>query len=252
MPIEYTVLELPIPDVNVRKHDVYGPYAKVAAFEISVFERREISIRSQNPGTCQNCGERLQWERGPRSSIVATTDCSVSNGTTYSNTINVASGRIVFADSLFHVFPKLVDRKGLDYNSAVGRKEFARRLAENNIAYGSVIDTSPTLYLNTITGGLVVADVFDDYYDEDEDGTPEGWEKLGLIITDLWAYSITDYDTFVNHGGDPDDPRVTIAEIPAGEYTFTHYADQASFDDDLSEEKPVVIFADAVKENDLS
>lgn len=252
MPIEYTALELPIPEVNVRKHDVYSPYAKAAKFEVGVFEGQEISIRSQSLGTCQNCGERIKWKRGPDSSITAATACTVSNGTTYSNTINIASGRIVFADSLFHVFPELKKRKGLDYNSAVGRKEFARRLAENNIAYGSVINTSPTLYLDTIRGGLAIADVFDDYYDEDEDSTPEGWKELGLIITDLWAYSITDYDTFMNYGGDPDDPRVTIAEIPAGKYTFTHYADQASFDDDLTEEKPVVIFADAVKESELS
>lgn len=125
-------IELPIPEVNTQQHDVYSAYAKTASFTVLTYEGEEISIHNLHPNSCQKCGEYLEWEHDPNGTIQSVTVCDFPEGTTYTSTINVPSGRIVFADSLFHVFPELHEHDDLDYNSAVGRKEYARRLPEHH------------------------------------------------------------------------------------------------------------------------
>lgn len=143
---------------------------------------------------------------------------------TYTVELAVPSGRIVFADDL-RVIPE-ADDAGLDYNTPEGRALFAQRTIETGVAYGAVGNTCPGLYRNTVTGELHVANLnFGDY-----PVIPENWEKLGVVDTDLWAYSITDAGTYMQYGGDLTYPYVTVADVPAGVYTFTHFSDDPDFD----------------------
>lgn len=146
---------------------------------------------------------------------------------TYTVELLVLSGRIVFADDLRDVIPE-ADDTGLDYNTPEGRAVFAQRTIETGVAYGAVGNTCPGLYRNTVTGELHVANP--EYDIADEPVIPDNWVELGDICTDLWAYSIADADTYVKHGGDLNNPHVTVAEVPAGVYTFTHFSDDPEFD----------------------
>lgn len=146
---------------------------------------------------------------------------------TYTVELPVPSGRIVFADDLSSVIPD-ADETGLDYNTPEGRQIFAQRSIENGVAYGAVGNTCPTLFRDTLTGALHIANPVYDIADEPV--IPDNWVELGDICTDLWAYSIADADTYVKHGGDLNNPRVNVAEIPAGVYTFTHFSDDPEFD----------------------
>lgn len=146
---------------------------------------------------------------------------------TYTVELAVPSGRIVFADDLRSVIPE-ADDSGLYYNTPEGRAVFAQRTIETGVAYGAVGNTSPNLFRDALTGALHVANPVYDIADEPV--IPDSWVELGDISTDLWAYSIADADTYVKHGGDLNNPHVTVAEVPAGFYTFTHFSDDPDFD----------------------
>lgn len=206
------------------------------------------SFSSVGPSECGYCGEYLRWAR-TANGLGTSSTCSASGGMEYSFTLNVPSGKIVFADSLFDVFDKW-ERKGkerINYNSVLGRKEASEFMEEQNVAYGPVLNTSPDIFLDTETNSIIVASP-GDWDEEDNPIVPETWKRLGNVITDLWAYSITDFDTYVSRGGDPDNKYVTVAEVPVGTYTFTHYADVDGFDefDDEAEEEAPTIYADSV------
>ncbi len=238
-------LTLPKEQIDVKGHAVFSKWSTDIGFLKTTWRGELFSLHNLHPNSCTNCSEYMRWGIDEAGNISSETSCSHSEGVTYSVTLKVPSGRVVFADSLFHVFKDLHDTKDLDYNSAVGRETYAKRLAAHNIAYGSVIECSPNVYLDKNTNSLILASI----YDEEEEGemVPESWVDLGYIITDLWAYSITDYDTFKAAGGQDDDSTVTFAEVPAGSYTFTHYADSKEWEHVKDEgEEEVIIVADSI------
>lgn len=146
---------------------------------------------------------------------------------TYTVELAVSSGRIVFADDLRDIIPE-ASHIGLDYNTREGRVVFAQRTIVTGVAYGAVGDTYPSIYHNTATGELHVANL--PYGEDGRLVLPNHWVKLGDVDTDLWAYSITDADNYVKHGGDLDNPYITVADVPAGVYIFTHFSDDPGFD----------------------
>lgn len=71
--------------------------------------------------------------------------------------------------------------------------------------------------------------------DEDEtEVLPEGWVHLAGIITDLWAYSIADFEGWKSNGGDPASLGWSgnVIDLPAGVYEFTHHTGERAFDRD--------------------
>lgn len=70
-----TKIEIPIPEVDTKQHDVYSEYATIAAFTVFTYEGEEFSITNHLPNSCQNCGEYLEWEHGPSENIQTVTVC---------------------------------------------------------------------------------------------------------------------------------------------------------------------------------
>jgi hypothetical protein len=55
-------------------------------------------------------------------------------------------------------------------------------------------------------------------------------KEVGNICTDLWWYSIMDYDKFISLGGNPENVA-NIIEVPAGEYEMDHFYGVKGVDD---------------------
>lgn len=189
---------------------------------------------------CRNCGAYAQWEVNPTlDTFSLTTACEYPEGIPpYTSILSVPSGALVISDSLFDIFsdPDVV----VDYNSALGKTEYAKELEKEGLIYGAVLNTCPSVYRNTDTGELFVANLKVDL-DTDVEELPENWELLANIATDLWAYSITDLSNYIAHGGTTKD-HPTFVSVPSGQYHFTHYADQEDFNHHSSD---LTIFARA-------
>lgn len=237
--------------IDQRGHSVLGNplYTKEAQFSVSRMyypadedhptPTTSVFFSGITTFSCSYCNEYPNFEEGEDGYPRMKTACEYNAKVNPTFKLKVPSGRIVFADSLFNVMPK--PESTHDYNSALGRANYYAKCEANGIAYGCVLNTSPDLYLDKETNELIVASP--EWDENDEEVFPETWEKLGGFITDLWAYSIVDADNYIAHGGKPDEDKyIETATIPAGEYTFVHYADNPDFDED---DEGVVIFAKA-------
>lgn len=179
---------------------------------------------------CGFCGEYFA-PRIADDAVHVDKPCLHSGGTTTVITLRVPSGKIIVTDDLRPVYS--VERKDLaSYNSALGRAQFIEAMAAIGCAYGPVGNTGPGMYR---TGGdsYIIARPEYDYDNYEEPSLPES-DCLASICTDVWAYSIADYQDWQARGGNPDDLRWkdSVVEIPAGTYQFTHHSGERDFDCD--------------------
>jgi hypothetical protein len=132
------------------------------------------------------------------------------------------------------------------YNSALGQAQAVEAMAAVGCAYGPVGNSCPGFY-KTGEGTYVIANSGysytgpEDGWGDDEDYTdiPVPGELLASVCTDLWAYSVADYDDYVSLGGIPQtvaNPNTyrTFVNVPAGVYKFTHHTGERGFDRDSS------------------
>lgn len=147
--------------------------------------------------------------------------------------LNWQSGQIVIADDLRFATGNIGDENIHLYNSAYGKSLMTKSYAQSNIAYGYVGNTDPSVYLESATGTIRVAEHL---YNEDTDDlytAPKGWTLLGRVWTDLWAFTMMDYDEFVSTGHNPDQHNLQVTTIPAGIYTMTYKSEPVLFENVL-------------------
>jgi hypothetical protein len=187
---------------------------------------------------CVTCGEGLKLEI-TETAAVPKEPCLFPDGITTKIVLKVPSGKIVVEDDLRPLYDGFNDHFA-SYNTDLGQAQVVKAYEKQGCAYGPVGNSCPGLY-RTGEDTYVIASqvyVYDDEDDEEDKGhLPDGWECLASICTDLWAYSIADYDDWVSKGGTEDDGSGTacwsgadIVEIPAGEYEFTHHTGERGFD----------------------
>lgn len=88
---------------------------------------------------------------------------------------------------------------------------------DQGVAYGPVGNSGPSIVLDTVENRILVGQ----WNDEEAHHTRPSWYKeIGVVCTDLHAYSIMDYDAYVKAGGDLS--RVQVGEVPAGVYHVKH------------------------------
>lgn len=241
----HTVEEFSVENIDQRGHQMFGNPkfgVKEASFSVSRWtkenETDKVFISAITGFNCSYCNAYPKFKLVNGVPVSATV-CTYNNAEPPTFTLSVPSGRIVFADSLFNIMGDIETDN--DYNSAAGRAAYYKKCEAAGIAYGAVLNTSPTLFRHIITNQLFIANTGWD--EQDEEIVPENWERLGSFITDLWAYSIVDADNYTAHGGNMEtDLYIESVSIPAGDYVFTHYADQPDFDDEADD---TVIFAKA-------
>ena len=186
-------------------------------------------------GSCQACDEWLSFEAVDGRHVRVPTPCSFSEGAVTEVEVVFASGRLLVDDDLRPIFH--AEKGNLSLNSLSGQKRYVERMAESGCAYGPVLNTCPHLYRDR-AGRLFVARVpYNELAgpDEPEYLLPEGWEELAWICTDLWAYSLADYEVWLERGGKPveeDDQHGTrvVVEVKPGTYRLRHYTTKSDFD----------------------
>jgi hypothetical protein len=183
---------------------------------------------------CGGCGvsafwKPLDYDASPEDvKFVASTDCAVSAIKPFTTQISVPSGQLVFADSLWRYgLEPPTQPARFSMNSVVGRIGYSILCEASGIAFGSILDCDPTVLINDLTGAITLARLESD--GEDDWVTPAGLRNLGSICTDLWAYSLMDYELYLSSGGRPDE-ALTVASVRPGLYTFTHYSEADGFD----------------------
>lgn len=233
---------MPVTTIPADKIDTNGHRFLWGDKGLEVLDSGEGEFRhvsSMGSSTCGRCGEylRLRFEgdmlvakiEGPDNSDLSV-PCACPDDLETVTVLHVPSGRLIVDDSLRDVYNP--DFKDVDYNSAMGQAEAVRRNAEAGCAYGPVLNTSPGLY-KTPTGYAIANTGWDD--ETCERLEPEGWTELARVCTDLWAYSIADYQDFLDKGGKPIEEEDnygsrSVVEVEPGDYEFTLYTGRADFD----------------------
>jgi hypothetical protein len=194
---------------------------------------------------CGTCDAELKLEITGDAVTVRGDPCAYPDGVTSVITLSVPSGRIIVADDLRPVYNWDDADMSAGYNSALGQLQATEAMAAAGCAYGPVGNSCPGLFR---TGGdsYVIASTG---YDEETDKelTPEGWELMASVITDLWAYSVADYEDWTSKGGDPTALgwSETVVDVAPGAYRFTHHTGERTFDRDAA---GTVIYAHIDKE----
>lgn len=151
--------------------------------------------------------------------------------------ISVPSGRLIATDDLRST--KHFDIEApLSINYGSGLDAWAKEFAERaNTAYAFVGNTCPSVTRRT--DGLI--QVVTPAWGDDEDPAFKDDETVvAKICTDLWATMLTDYQSWLDHGG----PEVAVAnadfafdtyavfDVTPGKYRWTVYSHADYFDRD--------------------
>ena len=182
--------------------------------------------------TCQVCDVRLQFEvDGEDRARVTSAPCEYAEGLTTVVEVDFPSGQILFKDDLRPHFDASMEK--ISYNSAVGQDVYSRRMAAEGVAYGPVSNTSPEIYRDRAGRILLAAAAHDP--ETEEPLPPEGWELIGRVCTNLWAYSAVDYQRYLERGGPPvpaahpSSYQPQVVTVEPGRYRLTHHTHEAGF-----------------------
>lgn len=221
----------------------------VLAIEFPGEEPHLYLDRARMSYSCGMCGSFIDPEV-TKEAVRVKDACPASGGITSVIRLEVPSGKIVVDDDMRPMFNGFDHDGFADYNSALGQHQVIEAFAEDKCAFGPVGNSCPALWQidegEYIIGRKPWVESLDDpWMDEDDVLAPEGARKLASVCTDLWAYSIVDFDEWVRRGGDPEDlpGMAEVVEIPAGTYEFTHHTNELDFDHDADD----VVYADIKK-----
>ncbi|MEU1827445.1 hypothetical protein ABZ502_34165 [Streptomyces abikoensis] len=189
-------------------------------------------------GGCQICGQHPSYQVMGDAAHVQE-PCPHPDGITTTITLSVPSGKLLVSDDLRPVY-NWPDDSPLHYNSVLGRARAIESMAAIGCAYGPASDRSLGLY-RTDPDRYIIATPWIDFDNDETPSIPED-TLLADMCTDVWAYSIADYEHWILKGGDPEtlDQGDTIVNVTPGTYRFIHHSGERGFDLDVDE---TVIFA---------
>lgn len=187
---------------------------------------------------CRECDGGVDRKVVGDAVVVQGEPCQYQDGITSVITLKVPSGKIVVTDDLRPLYDGFNDSRGdfPSYNSTLGQHKVIEAFAAQGCAFGPVGNSCPGLWRTGEGTYEIVTGVWsEDWADEDEEfpaNPRKAEDKLTSICTDLWAYSIADYDDWVAKGGKPEDMgwTTTVVDIEPGVYEFTHHTGEKGFD----------------------
>jgi hypothetical protein len=190
---------------------------------------RWLSLKRNFMFQCSECGENPNFEFDGRI-LRAKTKCPYPDGLTYEWELNVPSGKMVVANDLRDTWKIIGD---FNVNYSVNCMKTTMKYAEVGMSHAIVSNTSPGVY--RINNGKFVIGTSD----ENERSPVKGARQVGSICTDLWWYSIVDYDDYVKRLGEPDTKKfIDVVKCKPGVYRFRHLFHIVDFDD------PGVVFTE--------
>lgn len=233
-----------LPDLRVKRFEL--PVKESAGHQFGRAEAEVIQFGDEEPmvssfpfGGCQVCDTR------PKAKVIGDAihvedPCLYPDGITTKITLAVPSGKLLVSDDLRPVYNW--SREDLAcYNTTLGQAQAIEAMAAIGCAYGPASNCSLGLYRTGQDRYIVASPSID--FDNDEVQSPPEETRMAHICTDLWAYSIADFEHWRSNGGDPEslDWGDTVVTVPPGVYQFTHHSGERSFDADSGE---TVVFAD--------
>ncbi|MFB6881428.1 hypothetical protein ACFCY8_11385 [Streptomyces noursei] len=206
---------------------------EVDVFRLSEDREPYVSGAAYN---CAVCDARPVFRVG-EDAVEVVDPCPYPEGITTTITLDVPSGKLLVSDSLRPVY-NWDSNAVADYNTVLGQAQAVEAMAAIGCAFGPVGNSCPGLY-RTGPDSYIIASPRRD--ENDNPSLPED-ACLASICTDLWAYSLADYEHWQARGGDPDKLgwTDTVVDVPPGTYRFTHHSGERGFDHDSLE---TVIFA---------
>lgn len=140
--------------------------------------------------------------------------------------LEIPSGKLVCANDLRYEFP-LDTKEDFNINETVGIKQTIEAYAQAGMFHGFVGNSCPSVYKNGNKLTVVNPKSDDDYepIDTDELGV-----RVGGVITDLWWYSIADYDEYIARGGEVDKEYVDVIDVEPGRYVLSHDLEYKDYD----------------------
>lgn len=201
---------------------------------------------------CPYCGKTLVLHTDGQSFFIGGDRCGRPEGLEFAEwELNVPSGKLVVANDLRTWFPA---DKDYDVNKLIGCHLQTMDYAAVGMSHGFVGNTCPSVYKDG--DRFLVANWPDEIEDPEKPGeyeyieNPEKcpWgEAVASVVTDLWWYSIVDYDELVRrwefYTPDGDFEKFLgewhrhVVEVKPGVYRFRHYHE-------VDRDAPTVVYAD--------
>jgi len=130
--------------------------------------------------------------------------------------INIPSGKLICGNDFREQYPISGE---FDVNEAIGIKRVIEAYGKQGLFHGFCGNSCPRLYLsgNKLS---IASPAWDEKTDKKID--PKLGKRVGAICTDLWWYSVADYDDFIARGGKVDGQWDTIIDVKAGQYILSH------------------------------
>ena len=204
----------------------------VAAFEKGVLLDEPIDLHTPTREClCPVCGESLRLGFNGVGLVVLSDPCAYPEGLVTEWELNVPSGKLVVANDLREWFPSDED---YDVNLAVNRHLTTLGYAKVGMSHGFVSNTCPGVYRSG--GRFIIGNYHDELWDDEKNKfypnpEPCPWgEEVAGVCTDLWWYSIVDFDEFMrrvshytpNANVEELLKNVTVVEVTPGVYKFRH------------------------------
>jgi hypothetical protein len=191
-----------------------------------------ITIREMTRDICHVCDEPVTYSFDGVT-FRAQSKCKFSGGMPeYSIDLAVPSGKLVVANDLRNLFDneyQEIDLRpssrgwGFNINTDMGSRQVFEAYGELGMAHGYVGNSCPGMFRvdkNTLTLSMVKYDEeTDDYVKGEEPG-----ECVGGVCTDLWWYSVVDYDNYVRRAGEEPGKWCNVVDVKPGMYKVTHRA----------------------------
>jgi hypothetical protein len=201
------------------------------AMEQGITVEFPVPLKPFSYETCYECGERLPITFDGKT-FKAESKCQFPEGMpAYSIDLPVPSGKLVIANDLRRLFDDEFKvaalKKGMggsfnfDLNTAMGCRQVFETYGSLGMAHGFVGNTCPGVYRvdeNTLTLSMVKCE--EDFGDVIKAEIPG--EHVAGVCTDLWWYSIMDYDKYVEKAGKEPDRHCNIVDVKPGIYKVTH------------------------------
>lgn len=182
--------------------------------------------------TCDQCGEDVLFCHNGQS-IYPEKPCPYPEGLPpFTFEINCPSGKFVVANDLRDCFP-VMDRFSVNY--AIGQKKTTESYAKIGLAHGFVSNTSPGVFRLSSDRFLIGRPAYDRKSFRYQGSLAR---PVASICTDLWWYSICDFDEYMRRKNS-DHPHEVI-QVNPGIYQFAHYTHTL---DDVDDHRHPIIFA---------
>lgn len=132
--------------------------------------------------------------------------------------IRVPSGRLVVDNDLRYLWPEVDDN--FEYSGDQWTKSIIDSYGDAGLFHGYVGNSCPGIYKDgdVLYIGNQPSAEKNRYLYEKIPG-----KHVASVCTDLWWYSICDYDDYIKRRGGPNDKWISIVKVEPGPYLLKHY-----------------------------